>query len=99
MAGDTHDDAHALTQQLAEECGRAGLDAVVVAPARVKVSLPGANARLAETVRCRPDRQERLTWWWSWGDPICLADQIADAVKVIAHVVSPPMVGEPPSLP
>ena len=98
MAGETREDVHALTQQLAEECKRAGLDAVVVAPTRVMVSLPGANARLSETVRCMPDRLERLTWWWSWDEPICLADQISDAVKVIAHVVTPPSVagGRPP---
>ena len=99
MAGESHEDVHVLTRQLAQECEKAGLNATVVAPTRVQVSLPGAHARLSETVRCMPDRQERLTWWWSWDEPICLADQIADAVKVIAHVVTPPESGQRPALP
>jgi hypothetical protein len=99
MTSGTHDDVHTLSQQLAEECGKAGLDAKVVAPTRVRVSLPGAHSRLAETIRCMPDPQERLTWWWSWGEPICLATQIPDAVKVITHVVTPPGAGQRPPLP
>src|SRR5258705_203077 len=99
MTSGTHDDVDTLAQRLAEECGRAGLNAEVVAPTRVRVSLPGAHARLTETVTCKPDRRERLTWWWSWGEPICLATQIPDALKVIAHVVTPPAAGERPPLP
>jgi hypothetical protein len=36
-----------------------------------------------------PDPDERLTWWWSWSEPICLAADIADAVRIIGHVVTP----------
>jgi hypothetical protein len=53
--------------------------------------MPGAHARLAETIYCLPDRAERLTFFWSWGDPICLATDVADAVRLIAHVVTPPV--------
>ena len=91
MTGAMHDDVHILTERLAEECGKAGLDARVIAPTRVRVSRPGAHSRLSETVRCMPDPDERLTWWWSWGEPICPAAQIPDAVRVIAHVVTPPV--------
>ena len=84
------EDVDAIAQRLAEDCSLAGLDVVLIAPTRVKVSRPGAHDRLSETVRCMPDAQERLMWWWSWGEPICPADQIADAVKAIAHVVTPP---------
>lgn len=95
MTSATHDDVHTLTRRLAEECGKAGLEATVVAATRVRVSRPGGHTQLSETVRCMPDSEERLMWWWSWGEPICPADWIADAVKVIAHVVTPPVDGQP----
>jgi hypothetical protein len=93
MTNPTDDDVHALTRRLTEACQRAGLAAETIAPTRVRVSLPGAHDRLSETVRCMPDRQERLTWWWSWGDPICPATDIDNAVRVITHVVTPPVAG------
>ena len=62
-------DVHELTRRLADACRRAGLNADVISPTRVRVSRPGTHDRLAETVRCMPDGEERLTWWWSWGDP------------------------------
>jgi hypothetical protein len=82
-------DVETLVAHLAEGCREAGLDADVVAPTRVRVSFPGASSRLAETIRCMPDRRERLCWWWSWNEPICPATDLADAVRVIAHVVTP----------
>ncbi len=91
MTGATHYDVHVLARRLVDECARAGLNAALVAPTRVRVSLPGAHDRLSETVRCMPDGQERLTWWWSWGEPICPADQIAGVVKIITRVVTPPV--------
>jgi hypothetical protein len=99
MTSGTHDDVYALTEQLAEKCQDAGLHAKVVAPTHVHVSAPGAHARLAETVRCMPDPQQRLMWWWSWEEPIGPADQIAEAVKLIAHVVAPPAAGARSPLP
>ena len=98
MTSATHDDdVHTLTRRLAEECEKAGLEATVVAATRVRVSLPGGHARLSETVRCMPaPEEERLMWWWSWGEPICSASRIDDAVRIIAHVVTPPPVHRQP---
>ncbi len=93
MSSATDDDVHTLAQRLADDLRKDGLKAEVIAATRVRVSLPGAHQRLTETVRCMVDRQERLWWWWSWGDPICAADRTAEAVKLIRHVVTPPMTG------
>ena len=86
-------------EQLARECEQAGLKAEVVAPTRVRVSLPGAHQRLSETVRCMPGRDEQLRWWWSWDEPICLATEITHAVAAIKHVVTPPVADRRPSMP
>jgi hypothetical protein len=85
-------DVDTLVSELVENCRSAGLNAEVVAPTRVRVSSPGADRRLEEIIRCMPDGEERLTWWWSWNEPICPATQIADAVRRIAYVVSPSIV-------
>jgi hypothetical protein len=82
------EDAYVLATRLAEECGKAGLNATVLSPTRVHVSA-GAHSRLAETVRCQPDGDEKLMWWWSWGEPIGPAADIELAVRFIAHVVGP----------
>lgn len=93
-------DVDDLVAQLTDGCQAAGLEAVALAPTRVRVSSPGTDARLTEIIRCMPDHQESLYWWWSWNEPICPATQITDAVKVIAHVVMPPgPEGEPSDLP
>jgi hypothetical protein len=83
------EDVHVLTEQLAEECIKAGLVAHVMAPTRVRVSSPGAYAGLAELIWCMPDDDERLTWWWSWNEPICPAVELSQAVVAIARVVTP----------
>ena len=83
-------DVDDLVAQLTDGCRTAGLEAVALAPTRVRVSSPGTDAGLTEIIRCMPDHQESLYWWWSWNEPICPAAQITDAVKVIAHVVMPP---------
>jgi hypothetical protein len=85
MSGDPYD----LTQQLTEACERAGLVAKIVAPTRVRVNAPGANERLTEIVKCMPDREERLMWWWSWDEPICPVTDLDQAVRKIAYVVTP----------
>jgi hypothetical protein len=79
----------ALVSELAVKCREAGLDASVTAPTRLHVSRPGVDSRFAEIIRCMPDRSERLTWWWSWNEPICPATDMAEAVRRIAHVVTP----------
>jgi hypothetical protein len=81
-----------LAARLVDGCVKLGLDAEIIAPARVRVSAPGAHARLAETVCCMPDGQEELARWWSWGEPICAATQITDAARIIGHVVTPPLI-------
>ncbi|MCO5970858.1 hypothetical protein [Actinoallomurus soli] len=81
-------DVYTLVTRLAEECGKAGLVATVISPTRVHVNA-GVHSRLAETIRCHPDADERLMWWWSWGEPICPAASIDLAVRRIAHVVAP----------
>jgi hypothetical protein len=82
-------DFRPFSLQLARECGKAGLTAKVVGHDRVHVSAPGADRRLAETVRCALDQDDRLTWHWSWGEPICGGSEFAEAVRRIAHVVAP----------
>jgi hypothetical protein len=43
---------------------------------------------MAETVTLRPDADGVLMWWWSWGRPICPADQIDRAVELVSRVVT-----------
>ena len=83
------EDVLVLTERLAGECAKAGLNATVIGPTRVHVSAPGAHSHLAETVRCEADADEGLVWRWSWGEVICPAARIADAVRIIAYVVTP----------
>jgi hypothetical protein len=89
MTTNDQNDVHALTERLAAECVKAGLNATVIGATRVRVSAPGAHSRLAETVRIEPDAGERLVWLWSWDEPICPAANIADAVRSIGYVVTP----------
>ena len=91
MTNAMNDDVRALTGRLAEGCRDAGLDARILGGTDgVTVSSPGANSRLAETVRCFPDEKKQSMFWWSWGEAICPATDITQAVKAIAHVVTPP---------
>jgi hypothetical protein len=90
-------DVDDLVAQLTEACRTGGLEAVVLGPTRVRVSSPGTGARLTEIIRCMPDHQELLCWWWSWDEPICPAAQITDAVKIITHVVMPPVPEDRPN--
>jgi hypothetical protein len=89
MADIAGDDVRVLTRRLAEECIKAGLDAFVFADTRVEVSSPGAYKRLTELIRCMPDEDERLAFWWSWDEVICPATEIPEAVTAIARVVTP----------
>lgn len=89
MPNNDHEDVLALTRRLAAECVQAGLNATLLGAKHVQVSAPGAHARLAETVRCEPGDADGLVWRWSWGDPICPAANIAEAVRIIAYVVTP----------
>jgi hypothetical protein len=84
-------EVHLLAEELAQVCAEAGLVAEVLAPTRVRVGAPCGSARLTEIVRCMPlpDGEERLMWWWPWGEPISPASQIPEAVRVIARVLTP----------
>jgi hypothetical protein len=88
----TNYDVHLLAEKLADDCTKAGLEAEVLAPTRVRVGAPGGHARLTDTVRCMPvpHGDESLMWWWSWGEPISPAAHIPDAVRVISRVLSLP---------
>lgn len=86
------EDAHVLAQKLADGCVRVGLNASVLSPTRVWIGAHGAGERFAETITCKPNKEEVLAWWWSWGDPICSVDDIDAAVTMIARVVTPPVV-------
>ena len=84
-------DVHVLAEELAHGCAEAGLIAAVLAPTRVRVGAPGGHTRLTEIVRCMPlpHGDERLMWWWSWGEPIGPASCVPDAVRVISRVLTP----------
>ncbi|MFB9838657.1 hypothetical protein [Actinoallomurus acaciae] len=88
----TNYDVHLLAEKLADDCAKAGLEAEVLAPTRVRVGAPGGHASRTDTVRCMPvpHGDESLMWWWSWGEPISPATQIPDAVRVISRVLFPP---------
>jgi hypothetical protein len=83
------DNADRLIERLAEACQRAGLRATVVEPStRIKIHAPDDNEYFNEVITLRPDGREVLTWYWSWGAPICAAQDIAAAVAVIRRVVA-----------
>lgn len=95
---DDREAAATITNRLAEACTAAGLMTEVLASVRVRVRAPGAaGAHLAEVVSLRPDREEVLCFWWSWGQPICHASDITRAVESIAHVVAPTIAHAPTS--
>lgn len=85
----SREDVRNLSERLAKDCQELGLRTEILTPARVRVSDPSGHSRLTEVVRCMPsDRADDLMWWWSWGEPICHADDTARAAAAIAHVVS-----------
>jgi hypothetical protein len=88
MADEVNGDVHALCGSLAKACGEAGLTAEQLSATRVHVCATGAGM-LAEVIRCMPGADEALYWYWSWGEPICPAADIAQATKAIAYVVTP----------
>jgi hypothetical protein len=87
----TPEDTHVIAARLVQACRDKGLSATVMSPTRVWASMPDGHARLAETIRIMPDEQETLSLYWSWGERICPAEDIATAVKAIKHVVTPPL--------
>jgi hypothetical protein len=83
-------DTDELCRRLAKACAALRLTAEVQSPTRVRVGATGAGM-LAETIRCQPDDDEVLQWWWSWGEPFCpaSAEHIDRAAEMIRHVVTP----------
>jgi hypothetical protein len=81
--------ADGYIDRLATACKLKGLVVEIIEPStRLKISTPGGHALMAETISLRPDRGEVLTWHWSWGAPICAADDIDFAVRAIFRVIS-----------
>ena len=81
--------ADQIVERLSAACKRAGLTVEVLEPStRIKINAPDGNVRMAETVTLAPNADESLMWWWSWGSPLCPADQIERAVELISNVVA-----------
>ena len=84
-------DADEIIKSLEAACVRAGLNAVIIEPStKIKISSPGAHARLAETITLKPRENggAQLFFWWSWNEPICPAHEVDNAVTAIHNVVT-----------
>ncbi|MGH7485599.1 MAG: hypothetical protein ACREMY_08355 [bacterium] len=89
------DEPEQLVRRLVASCTQAGLTSVILVPNEaLRVTAPGADVRMAETITLRRDGRAAYRWYWSWGDPISAhgavlgAHETHEAVKVIAHVVA-----------
>jgi hypothetical protein len=81
--------ADQYVDRLAAACKLKGLVTEIIEPStKLKIGTLGGHALMAETISLRPDVSEALTWHWSWGAPICPADDIDYAVRSIFHVIS-----------
>ncbi len=82
-------DAEKIVKRMVEACSKAGLAVDVLEPSSaIKINAPDGNAHMAEMVTLRLDADGKLMWWWSWGKPICAAQQVEHAVELISKVVS-----------
>ena len=88
MPENAFEEVHILCRRLVKACGEKGLVAEQLSSTRVHAGVTNAGM-LAEVIRCMPDKGEVLHWWWSWGEPICPAEDIEKAAKMIAYVVTP----------
>ena len=81
--------ADQFIERLAKDCKGAGLRATVIEPStRIKIHAPNGNEHFDEMITLRPDAGEVLSWYWSWGEPICPAVDLATAVAMIRKVVA-----------
>ena len=81
--------ANELVRSLSEACKAAGLETLIIEPStKVWVNTPNGREHMAELITLRPDADEVLMWWWSWRKPICPAENIAEATKLISNVVA-----------
>jgi hypothetical protein len=84
----TDESADKFIKRLAKGCKAVGLMTTVIEPStRIKIHAPNNNEHFHEMITLRPDAGEVLTWYWSWGAPICQAHDIATAVTMIRRVV------------
>jgi hypothetical protein len=80
--------ADQLVTRLAEACEKIRLRTTVIEPStRIRIHAPHGNVHFDEMIMLRPDAEEVLTWYWSWGVPICPGHDIATAVTMIRKVV------------
>jgi hypothetical protein len=85
----THAEAAERFDALTTVCVDFGLGVVIVErPHEVKISSPGAHARMAEVITLRPDAEGVLAWFWSWGEVIAPARDLRRVVELLTHVTS-----------
>jgi hypothetical protein len=80
----------ARLEGLAEELGRRGLIARLVAPAGRMPSLHVVNpvvGQLAEDVYVGRSQDGRWWFWWPWAERIAPGDELANAAAAIARVL------------
>ncbi|MCO6004442.1 hypothetical protein NE236_05550 [Actinoallomurus purpureus] len=84
------EEVHRLMYRLADACRQRGLDALQLAPTRVRVSPPdAAHPEMTEIITLKADEEGRLFFHWSWDEKICPADELEWAAHVIKNVVAP----------
>lgn len=89
MSTPARESADRYIDRLATACRLKGLVVEIVEPStRVKIRTPDGPALMDETVALLPDRSAALAWHWSWGTPICAAEDIERAAGAILHVVT-----------
>jgi hypothetical protein len=77
-------------ERLAEELGRRGLHATLMAPAGRVPSLHVVNptaARLAEDVYVGRSQDGMWWFWWPWAERIAPGDDVSQAATAIAKVL------------
>lgn len=68
---------------------RAGLRTDVIEPStKLRVFSPDGNAYLDEIITLAPDKDEVLTWWYSWGTAIGPASNVSEITRSVMAVVS-----------
>jgi hypothetical protein len=74
---------------LVKACEQADLETdILERSTKVRISSPLAHERMAEIITLRPDESEVLTWYWSWEDPICPAQDTEALVQALLRVVT-----------
>lgn len=65
------------------------VDRPTVGPPRLRVT-SADTPELREVITCATSVADDALWFlWSWGDPICPAVEVEQAVKEIGHVLGP----------